>query len=223
MRALVASFVPFVLAFCTARLVHAEPSTPQAKVVAAAPEADFGPRWGVSLGAGLASGAFLASSLSRQLTNAGFQGTGPGFFLHMPVEFEMRVWSALALGVALDMQFGSIKSLRDEQTHGFHTLNALFLVRPSFQRIDPGKTYGGLVGLELGAGGGTALWVVRDEVEAAPMYRLRMNLVVSVIRRGLGAGFRLGLQYAGAGPFGPRNLRMNDWSSVIEPRLEWRW
>jgi hypothetical protein len=219
-RARVPSVVAFVLAFLSIRFVHAEPP---ANVVAAAQEPDPGPRWGVSLGAGLAAGSFLASSLSRQLTNAGFRGTGPGFFLHMPLEFDVRVLSTIALGVSLDMQFGSIKSDRDEQAHGFHTVNALFLVRPSIQAPFQGRTDGVLVGMDIGAGGGTALWVVRGAVEPAPMYRLRTNMVVSYVRRGFGAGFRLGVQYAGAGPFGPRQLHMKDWSSFIEPRLEWRW
>ena len=223
MRVLLVASFTLSLALFTTGVVFAETPKPVATSPAAAPGRDPGPRWGVSLGAGLASGAFLESSLSRQLTNAGFDGTGPGFHLHMPLEFDMRVFSGLALGVSLDMQFGSIKRDRDEQTHGFHTLNALFLVRPSFQILDPGKKDGILVGIDLGAGGGTALWVVRGEVEAAPSYRLRTNLVVSYVRRGIGFGVRLGVQYAGAGPFGPRNLSMTDWSSFLEPRLEWRW
>lgn len=216
-------FVPLTIALFTTGFVHAEAPLPVATSPAAAPQRDPGPRWGVSLGTGLAAGAFHDSSLSRQLTNAGFNGSGPGFHLHMPLEIDMRVFTGLALGVSLDMQWGSIKSDRDEQTHGFHTLNALFLLRPSFQMMNPGKTDGWIVGIDLGAGGGTALWVVRGEVEAAPSYRLRTNMVVSYIRRGFGVGFRLGVQYAGAGPFGPRNLSMTDWSSFLEPRLEWRW
>jgi hypothetical protein len=141
----------------------------------------------------------------------------------LPVEFDMRVLSWLAVGAALDMQFGSITNEHSGPNQGFHNVNALLLVRPSFQMIDPGNTAGLLVGVDLGVGGGTALWVVRGEIEAAPCYRLRGNMVVSLVRRGIGVGFRLGAQYAGAGPFGPRNLRMNDWSSFLEPRLEWRW
>lgn len=216
-------FVPFALALFMTRVVHAEAPLPVATSTAPAPKTDLGPRWGVSLGAGLAAGAFHDSSLRRQLTNTGFKGNGPGFHLHMPLEIDMRVFTGLALGVALDMQFGSISSEHNEQAHGFHTLNALFLVRPSFQLMEPGKSYGGLVGLDLGIGGGTALWVVRDEIEAAPSYRFRTNLVASYVRRGFGVGFRIGVQFSGAGPFGPLGLRMTDWSSFLEPRLEWRW
>lgn len=215
--------VPLTIALFTTGFVFAEPAKPVATSAVAAPEWDPGPRWGVSFGAGLAAGGFRDSSLSRQLANAGFAGNGPGFHLHMPLEIDVRVFTGLALGVAFDMQFGSISSKRNEQSHGFHTLNALFLVRPSFQFFERGKSYGGLVGLDLGIGGGTALWVVRDEIEAAPTYRFRTNLVVSYVQRGLGVGFRIGVQFAGAGPFGPLGLRMTDWSSFLEPRLEWRW
>ncbi len=216
-------FVPLTIALFTISVVHAESSKPVATSTVAAPEWDPGPRWGVSLGAGLAAGSFHDSSFSRQLTNAGFEGNGPGFHLHMPLEIDVRLFTGLALGVAFDMQFGSISSENNERSHGFHTLNALFLVRPSFQMMEPGKSYGGLVGLDLGIGGGTALWVVRDEIEAAPSYRFRTNLVISYVQRGFGAGFRIGVQFSGAGPFGPLGLRMTDWSSFLEPRLEWRW
>lgn len=228
MRARTHPFPAFALVLCMSRLGHADTKSVAADPVATKPVAtaqtlDPGPPWGVSLGAGLAAGAFLESSLSRQLANAGFAAKGPGFFLHMPLEIDRRVFSGLALGLALDMQFGSISSERNEMAQGFHTLNALFLVRPSFQALDRGKTDGVLVGLDLGAGGGTALWVVRGEVEAAPSYRLRTNIVVSFVRRGFGVGFRIGAQYAGAGPFGPLRLHMNDWSSFLEPRVEYRW
>lgn len=216
-------FAPFAFAFFTTDVVQAEAPSPVATSPAAAPEWDLGPRWGVSFGAGLAAGAFRDSSLSRYLHNAGYDRNGPGFHLHMPIEVDMRVVSWLGVGVALDMQFGSIRSERNEQSHGFHSLNGLFLVRPSFQSIERGKSYGGLAGIEVGIGGGTALWVVRDEIEAAPSYRIRTSLVVSYVQRGIGVGFRIGAQFSGAGPFGPLGLRMTDWSTFLEPRLEWRW
>ncbi len=222
-RAPLAPLIPLTLALFTTPVAHAEPPAPPAIAVAASPELDLGPRWSVSLGAGLAAGAFLDSSLSRQLANAGFDSKGPGFSLHMPLEFDTRVTSWLALGAALDMQFGSISGGSYQEPHGFHSLNALVLVRPSWQSITPGRTDGGLVGIDFAAGGGTALWEVHDEIEAAPAYRLRTNLVVSYVRRDIGVGFRIGVQYGAAGPFGPRQLHVREWSSFIEPRLEWRW
>ena len=213
----------FGLVLSAATLARAEQAAPLAPSPPPSTRTEGGPRWGISLGAGFAAGAFLDSSLNRQIVNAGYLGGGPGFHFRSPLEFDVRLLSFLALGLAVDAQFGSFSRERDGLSQGFHTLNALFLLRPSVQFWNQGNGDGAILGIDLGAGGGTALWVLRGEASAAPAYRLRTNLVVSYVRRGIGAGFRIGALYAGAGPFGPRGLAMRDWSSFVEPRLEWRW
>lgn len=214
----------FLSTLLIASSANAEPlQVAPAPAPARQPSLTDGPRFGLSLGAGLAAGSFYQGSFSRQLTQAGFQGAGPGFYFRLPIEMDYRIIPYLAVGLSIDSQFGSMTRERDGFSQGYHTITPLLFVRPSFQIWDEYNEIGTSIGVDLGAGYGTTLWVVRDEVDIGRAYRLRCNLAVSYVRRGFGASGHLGAQIVGESGLGPRSLSQAEWSSFAETRLEYRW
>jgi hypothetical protein len=218
--------------FATATLVAllAAPSSARAELPADAPSPpplapppppDGGPLWSVLLRAEVEAVRFLGpSTLGRQLASLSYEDAS--FQGHFAAGFDRFLFGWLGVGIVLDARLGRRTRPIDDTSTGFHTLNALLLLRPTFRLWGPGP-HGLDAGLELAAGGGGALWVLRGKSESAPGYRLEGALAFAYAHRGLGIGGRIGVSYTGSGPFGPRSLGANEFGILGGPTATYRW
>lgn len=179
------------------------------------------PNWTAALHADYEAVRFLdASTLGRQLAASSFENAS--FQAHLALSLDRMLFGWLALGVALDARIGQWTRDTDGLGSGYHTLNAMLLVRPTLRLWGPGNR--GMDGaIELGVGGGAALWTLRNEVETAPGYRLQAALLFAFVHRGIDFAMRFGFSYSHAGPLGPNALSSTDYGIFGGPGVTLRW